>query len=110
MPQYISSFPNYSVQTSFTSPYATSYTIPLEQARDFAITSFSETDEAYRGAVRDLRDTVDFLLRRIDDIAKVSTKTESAMRSLKEYLEEYEAATIPAEEVMQFFWKDDDGE
>lgn len=110
MPQYISSFPNYSVQTSFTSPYATSYTIPLEQARDFAITSFAETNEPLPNEIRKLKDTVDFLCRRTDDIAKVSLKTESAMRSLKEYLEEYEAATIPVEEVMQFFWKDDDGE
>ena len=109
MPQYIS-YPNYSVQTSFTSPYATYYTIPLEQARDFAITSFIETNESPQGAVKDLQDTVDFLCRRIDDIAKVSLKTENAMRSLKEYLEEYEAATIPVEEVMRFFWKDDDSE
>lgn len=110
MPQYISSFPNYSVQTSFTSPYATSYTIPLEQARDLRVMSFAETNESLQRAVKDLQDTVEFLCRRIDDIAKVSLKTESAMRSLKEYLEEYEAATIPVEEVMQFFWKDDDGE
>lgn len=117
MPQYIQ-YPNYATTTPYTLPLGqTSYTIPLEQARNITPTIFAdteafltETNEPLPNEIRNLQDTVDFLRRRIDDITKISLQTANAMRSLKEYLEEYEAATIPVEEVMQFFWKDDDGE
>lgn len=110
MPQYIQ-YPNYVTSASSTS---TAYTIPyttlLERGCNISAPTYAETNESPQGAVRDLQAAVDLLRRQIDDVARVSLKTENAMRSLKEYLDEYEAVTIPVEDVMQFFWKDDDGE
>lgn len=109
MPQYIQ-YPYYVTSASSTSTYTMPCTISSEQLRDYSIMSFAETNESPQGAVRDLQAAVDLLRRQIDDVARVSLKTENAMRSLKEYLDEYEAVTIPVEDVVQFFWKDDDGE